>query len=146
MSFTKKAMVCAVSLAITATAGLALAQSGKTITTVVKITGETWFNRMEDGVKAFGASTPGYVTNQFGPPKADAALQGKIIEDLIAKKVNAITVVPMDPSALEGVLKRAMDRGIKVVTHEADIAAYAQRTVHFLDGRVASDTMRREAA
>ena len=59
MSFTKKAMVCAVSLAITATAGLALAQSGKTITTVVKITGETWFNRMEDGVKAFGASTPG---------------------------------------------------------------------------------------
>ena len=133
MSFTKKAMVCAVSLAITATAGLALAQSGKTITTVVKITGETWFNRMEDGVKAFGASTPGYVTNQFGPPKADAALQGKIIEDLIAKKVNAITVVPMDPSALEGVLKRAMDRGIKVVTHEADNAINTMADVEAFD-------------
>ena len=135
MSFTKKAMVCAVSLAITATAGLALAQSGKTITTVVKITGETWFNRMEDGVKAFGASTPGYVTNQFGPPKADAALQGKIIEDLIAKKVNAITVVPMDPSALEGVLKRAMDRGIKVVTHEADNAKNTHVDIEAFDNK-----------
>ncbi len=35
---------------------------------------------------------------------------------------------------------------IVMVTHEADIAAYAQRTVHFLDGRVASDTSTREAA
>jgi putative ABC transport system ATP-binding protein len=33
------------------------------------------------------------------------------------------------------------DRGITVlmVTHEADMAAYAKRTIHFVDGRVASD-------
>ena len=35
---------------------------------------------------------------------------------------------------------------IVMVTHEADIAAYADRTVSFLDGRIASDTMRVEAA
>lgn len=29
---------------------------------------------------------------------------------------------------------------IVLVTHEADIAAYAQRLVHFVDGRIASDT------
>lgn len=29
---------------------------------------------------------------------------------------------------------------IVMVTHEADIAAYAQRTIHFLDGHIASDT------
>ncbi|SFJ36030.1 ABC transporter ATP-binding protein [Aerobium aerolatum] len=29
---------------------------------------------------------------------------------------------------------------IVMVTHEADIAAYAQRTIHFLDGNIASDT------
>ncbi len=34
------------------------------------------------------------------------------------------------------------ERGITVliVTHEADIAAHADRTIHFVDGRVASDT------
>jgi putative ABC transport system ATP-binding protein len=35
---------------------------------------------------------------------------------------------------------------IVMVTHEADIAEYADRTVSFLDGRIASDTMRVEAA
>jgi putative ABC transport system ATP-binding protein len=40
------------------------------------------------------------------------------------------------------------DQGITVVmvTHEADIAAYAQRVVGFLDGRVASDVLNKEAA
>ena len=33
-----------------------------------------------------------------------------------------------------------------MVTHEADIAAYAQRTIRFLDGQVASDTLKLEAA
>ncbi len=35
---------------------------------------------------------------------------------------------------------------IVMVTHEADIAAYARRTIHFLDGKVASDTAMLEAA
>jgi len=35
---------------------------------------------------------------------------------------------------------------IVMVTHEADIADYARRTVHFLDGKVASDTARLEPA
>ena len=35
---------------------------------------------------------------------------------------------------------------IVMVTHEADIAAYAQRTIRFLDGHVASDTLKLEAA
>jgi putative ABC transport system ATP-binding protein len=40
------------------------------------------------------------------------------------------------------------DHGITVVmvTHEADIAAYARRVVGFLDGRIASDVMNKEAA
>jgi putative ABC transport system ATP-binding protein len=40
------------------------------------------------------------------------------------------------------------DQGITVimVTHEADIAGYAQRTISFLDGRIASDVTREEAA
>ncbi|MCC6206502.1 MAG: ABC transporter ATP-binding protein [Hyphomicrobiales bacterium] len=35
---------------------------------------------------------------------------------------------------------------IVMVTHESDIAAYARRTISFVDGRVASDTFNLEAA
>ena len=35
---------------------------------------------------------------------------------------------------------------VAMVTHVADIAACAQRTVRFLDGHVASDTLKLEAA
>ncbi len=40
------------------------------------------------------------------------------------------------------------DLGLTVVmvTHEADIAAYAQRTIGFLDGHIASDQLNRKAA
>lgn len=100
----------------------ALFAQGKeqTITTVVKITGINWFNRMEVGVKEFGEKTPGVKTSQTGPGQADAAQQLRVIEDLIAKNVDALAIVPMDPGALEPVLKKAMERGIKIVTHEAD--------------------------
>ncbi|TIW20166.1 MAG: macrolide ABC transporter ATP-binding protein, partial [Mesorhizobium sp.] len=32
------------------------------------------------------------------------------------------------------------------VTHEADVAAYAERTIRFLDGHVATDSNKLEAA
>jgi putative ABC transport system ATP-binding protein len=35
---------------------------------------------------------------------------------------------------------------IVMVTHESDVAAYAHRTIGFLDGNVATDTLRLEAA
>ena len=40
------------------------------------------------------------------------------------------------------------DQGITVVmvTHEADIAAYAQRVIRFVDGRIDSDVLNKEAA
>jgi simple sugar transport system substrate-binding protein len=99
---------------------LAQAATDTTIVTVVKVTGINWFNRMDEGVKEFAKDNPGINAYQTGPGRADAAQQLKIIEDLIAKKVTALAVVPFDPPTLEPALKKAMDRGIKVVTHEAD--------------------------
>ncbi len=100
-------------------ASYTLAQKKWTIDTVVKITGIAWFNRMEQGVNEY-AKTSGNNAKQSGPSQADAAQQIRVIEDLIAKKPDAIAVVPMDPATLEAVFKKAADRGIKVVTHEAD--------------------------
>ncbi|HKT92428.1 MAG TPA: autoinducer 2 ABC transporter substrate-binding protein [Paraburkholderia sp.] len=101
-------------------AAVAYAAENPTIVTVVKVTGISWFNRMDDGIKEFGKDNPNVSVYQTGPGRADAAQQLKIIDDLIAKKVSAIAVVPYDPPTLEPALKKAMDRGIKVVTHEAD--------------------------
>ena len=86
--------------------------------TVVKIAGINWFNRMEEGVKKFGEET-GVKASLVGPDQADAALQIPMIEDLIAQGVDALCVVPMSPEQLDPVLQKAMDAGIKVVTHEA---------------------------
>ncbi|WP_422071069.1 substrate-binding domain-containing protein [Tranquillimonas rosea] len=101
-------------------AGPAVAQEQDEIVTVVKVTGENWFTRMEEGVQAYGEENEGVETRQVGPGRADAAQQSAMIQDLVAQNVDALAIVPMDPSALEGVLRRAMGRGITVITHEAD--------------------------
>jgi simple sugar transport system substrate-binding protein len=89
-----------------------------TIPTVVKLIGIQWFNRMNVGIQRFAEET-GHSTFMLGPPRADAALQVQIVEDLIAQNVDAIAVIPFSPETLEPVLKRAMEEGIVVVTHEA---------------------------
>ena len=43
-------------------------------------------------------------------------------------------------------LNRTQGLTIVMVTHEADIAAYASRNISFLDGQIASDTGRKDAA
>jgi len=88
------------------------------IATVVKLSNSAWFERMDDGVKRFAKET-GVDAYQIGPQKADAALQVQMIEDLIAQNVDAIVVVPFSPEALEPVLKKARDKGIVVISHEA---------------------------
>ncbi len=87
------------------------------IVVVPKDATNPWFVRMETGVKKFAADT-GLQCYQKGPSATDATMQAQVIRDLIAQKVSAIAVVPVDPGALEPVLKEAMDAGIVVVTHE----------------------------
>jgi simple sugar transport system substrate-binding protein len=86
--------------------------------TVVKSTGFNWFKRMEVGVKEFGKAN-GVNAVQVGPSKADSALQLQSLEDAISQKPAALAVVPLEASSLESALKKAKDRNIIVVTHEA---------------------------
>jgi simple sugar transport system substrate-binding protein len=88
------------------------------IAVVVKITGIPWFNVVETGVNkaAKDLSVNAY---QTGPAQADPAQQVKIVEDLVAKGVDAIAIVPNDAKALEPVLKKAKEKGIIVITHES---------------------------
>lgn len=109
-----------------APAAEAAAPSDLTFTTVVKIAGINWFNRMEEGVQKFRADT-GINASLVGPAEADAAQQIPIIEDLIAQGVDALCVIPMDPTQLDPVLQKAMDAGITVITHEAS----NQKSMHW---------------
>lgn len=105
------ATVCAIALTATGAA------AETTMGIVVKIGGIPWFNAMEDGIKERAAEL-GVTAEMIGPTSADPALQVRAIEDLIAKGVDVIGVVPNDEAALEPVLKKAMDAGIKVIAHE----------------------------
>ncbi|MBM7502443.1 simple sugar transport system substrate-binding protein [Brachybacterium muris] len=86
--------------------------------TVPKLTGIAWFNRMEEGVKEYAEAT-GENAYYQGSSEADAAAQVRVLEDLIASNVAALCVTPFQPDAVEQTLKKAMDAGIKVITHEA---------------------------
>lgn len=94
------------------------AASPKTIGVVVKLGGIPWFNAMQVGIGKAGAETG---TNAFmiGPTQADAAQQVSAVEDLIARKVDVIAVVPNDAGALVPVFERAHAAGIKILTHES---------------------------
>jgi len=94
------------------------AQEPYEIAVVVKITGIPWFNVVETGVNR-AASELGVNAYQTGPAQADPAQQVKIVEDLVAKGVDAIAVVPNDAKALEPVFQRAKEKGIIIITHES---------------------------
>lgn len=89
-----------------------------TIATVVKVDSIAWFDRMRVGVEEYGEDT-GNDTFLLGPTQADVAEQIRIIRDLIAQGVDAITVVPLSVEAVEPVLAQARAEGIIVVSHEA---------------------------
>lgn len=97
--------------------GVAMAKEAE-IVVVVKIAGIPWFNRLEEGVVEAGKDL-GVKAYQVGPAEADPAQQVKIVEDLIAKGVDAICVVPNDASAMEPVFQKAKSKGIVVLTHES---------------------------
>ena len=77
-----------------------------------------WFDDTEKGIKE-AAQELGVNAYMVAPAEADAAQQIALIEDAIAKGVDAISVVPNDPKAIAPVLQKARDKGIITITHES---------------------------
>lgn len=86
------------------------------IAVVPKMTNIAWFQRMEEGVKAYNTETG---SNVFYGGSAEGADQASYVESLLAEDWDAICVVPFDSEALAPILQKAKDQGIKVITHEA---------------------------
>jgi len=92
--------------------------AGPTIVTVPKLTGISWFERMEEGVNRY-AKSHGADASMQGSSHADANAQVRVIKHRVTAKVDALAVVPFQPDAVEKVLGQAMHSGITVITHEA---------------------------
>ena len=129
-------MMLVVFLGITMMSGAAFAEASKPyeIAVVVKIA-LAWFDDMEIGIKEAGEEL-GVNAYMLAPDVADAASQIALIESCIAKGVDAICVVPNDPAALEPTLKKAMDAGIVVITHEGQSTENCNYDVEAFDNQV----------
>jgi len=114
------------------------------IVMVVKLEGVAWFDNMRLGIEDFAADT-GVNAYQIGADTADPAAQVALIEDLVAKGVDAILVVPNDPGSLEPVFKKANDAGILTLTHEASVQKQISYDIEAFDndayGRHMMDVM-----
>jgi simple sugar transport system substrate-binding protein len=110
------AVVFVLSVGLAVTAG---AKDQYEIVMVVKLEGVAWFDNMRLGIEQFDKDHPDVKAYQIGADTADPAAQVALIEDLIAKGVDAILVVPNDPESLVPAFKKANKAGILTFTHEA---------------------------
>jgi rhamnose transport system substrate-binding protein len=95
---------------------------GKRIAMVVKNLGNSYFDACAKGAKEAAAAAGGYEIIYTAPTKATAEEQIAVIDALIAQKVDGIIVSANDANALVPVGKKAMDRGIKVISFDSAIA------------------------
>jgi simple sugar transport system substrate-binding protein len=98
----------------------AVAQGQKTIAIAVKVAGDPWWARLEEGLKEFNRAHPDLRIFMQGVSRSDGALQAQLIEDLIAQKPDILGIVPISPQTLEPVIAKARAAGIKVVMHEGE--------------------------
>lgn len=104
-------------------AGLAGAASAETrIAMVVKNLGNGFFEAARDGGQEAAKELGGVELIYTGPTKPTAEGQIEIINSLIAQRVNAIVISANDPDALVPICKKAMSRGITVLSFDSGIA------------------------
>lgn len=120
----KKLFVLLLVLVLTVSLGVIVSakEKGKKtyeIVMVVKLEGVAWFDNMRLGIDQFSKDFPDVNAYQIGADTADPAAQVALVEDLIAKGVDAILVVPNDPESLVPVFQKANKAGILTFTHEA---------------------------
>jgi rhamnose transport system substrate-binding protein len=84
-----------------------------------KLVGIDYFNAVETGAKE-AAKELGVELIWDGPVEPDVTKQAEMLDAWIARKVDVIAVAPNDPNALAPTLKKAMKRGIKVLTYDSD--------------------------
>jgi rhamnose transport system substrate-binding protein len=91
-----------------------------TVLMVPKIKGIDYFNACELGAQGAASDIGGVDLIYDGPTEDKVDAQVQLIEGYIAQKVAVIAVSPNDPDSIAPVLKKARDKGIHVITWDAD--------------------------
>lgn len=78
-----------------------------------------FFDDCNNGAKA-AADKLGVQYQWVVPQNTQGATQVRILEDLIAKKVDGIAISVNEPKSVEAAIKKAIASGIKVVTFDSD--------------------------
>jgi rhamnose transport system substrate-binding protein len=114
------------SVSVAAGAGLgvapAFAADKLRVAMVVKALGIGFFDACRDGGLEAAKELGNVDLIYTGPTKTTAEEQIAVIESLIAEKVDAMAISADDTNALVPVCKKAMSRGIKVISFDSGIA------------------------
>nr|WP_235581237.1 MULTISPECIES: rhamnose ABC transporter substrate-binding protein [unclassified Rhizobacter] len=97
------------------------AMAADKIALVVKSLGNGFFDAANQGAQEAAKELKDVEIIYTGPAKATAEGQIEIINSLIAQNVKAIVISANDPDALVPALKKAMARGIKVVSFDSGV-------------------------
>ena len=111
---------------IASTAALAVlagtASAETRVAMVVKNLGNGFFEAARDGGQEAAKELGGVELIYTGPTKPTPEGQIEIINSLIAQKVTAIVISANDPDALVPICKKAMSRGITVLSFDSGVA------------------------
>jgi rhamnose transport system substrate-binding protein len=124
MSKTLKGLGKALTTAALATVFLAQAAAAENvkIALVVKALGIGFFEAAAKGAEEAAAELGDVEIIYTGPTSTTAEGQIEVINALIAQGVDAIAISANDPDAVAPALKKAMDRGITVISWDSGVA------------------------
>ncbi|PPC78250.1 rhamnose ABC transporter substrate-binding protein [Pokkaliibacter plantistimulans] len=117
----KTLLTCAITSAALAFGGLAQAKEVK-IALVVKALGIGFFEAANNGAQEAAKELGDVQVIYTGPTSTTAEGQIEVINSLIAQRVDAIAVSANDTDALVPILKKAQQRGIKVISWDSGVA------------------------
>jgi rhamnose transport system substrate-binding protein len=121
MSVIKK-LVASAAMAAAMMATPAFAQDQVRIAIVVKALGIGFFEAAAEGAEEAAAELGNVEIIYTGPTDTTAEGQIEVINSLIAQNVDAIAISANDTDALVPALKRAMQRGITVISWDSGVA------------------------
>ncbi len=79
-----------------------------------------WFDQVWEGFRDAAERHDNVTVEYEAPAQFDVSQQVQVIEDLIIRGVDGITISPNDDQSLIGVVDEALDAGVSVTTYDGD--------------------------
>jgi rhamnose transport system substrate-binding protein len=122
MSILKKALVTGAAIAAMFAFAAGPASAATKIALLVKNLGNGFFDAAAKGAEEAAAELGDVEIIYTGPTAATPEGQIEIINSLVAQGVNAIAISANDADALVPALKKAMERGVTVISFDSGVA------------------------